>query len=611
MMLDDSDRSWGREPLLRSSTSSVPRNTPPRHAFQIRLRSEASASAELSALDTSSSWHAPRSYVLRTRPATDNDPDMTAGWQWWGWGCLEETTTTTIATIEEGDRILTWGWWGIHIPLSLLLGTVISVSWVGVWTLMQTCQHLVLAHELSFSIPPHDNWSTDPITTWSWPAITTVGGLLAGLIVYWLPAGLEAVDHSYWNAASTAPHWIAILLLLPAGIVVYSTGAPLGPEAVAGALARWWVRSLEAGYLWYASSTSTRRRSSVSSSSPMVASMALSAVATCLFVNVSPILGPLMLWELSAVHSSLGSKEHNQRHPYATMLLNSVASITAYTVMGICFPSVVVIPSQIYTMDQQLMGTDRKTWHVVAAIPMGLVGGMLGVATVSLGRGLLHVRVAASNQWWILSSTAARAMVFPMSAGLVHGILSWMCPYAATTGLTASLHAWNQQLHGTAVLSPFLCLLTGMCRLVSLAVCMSWGLVGGALLPAGVASVFLAMALSGWIPWIPLSLSIPCTIMAMCATACPVPFSLVLLLSVIFPGVNVAAMMMAYISAWMVVILVCGGSGTTLSPPTDGSLPVESLEPDEEQSSPLIEDDPILSDEEILQNVRSAIFGKS
>jgi H+/Cl- antiporter ClcA len=578
------------EPLLRSPTT----RTPPRQAFQIRDRNETEEGPHL--LAEAEHANAPDDTAARDATAASIRRER----------ALELQTLKVLGRPFAADI----SFWYESLPVAVVLGVIVGLSCLFFLWITNAGFYLWFQFPANFSEPTTK-------TNWKWHLlVTTTGGALAGLL-YMIPKapGLGAVRSFVHNMADLHGNPQETITVVLSGGIALMTGAPLGPEQVLGAigsgiaavLARWLRVPRRTEALWIQTALSA----------------SLGGFFPCLLV------GPVVIHEMSVtsrpskitvdavvahevlptdtdptngdVSTAASSSVHPEDHDYIEVfILNLVSATLASLVIRW------IHLAAVHSMDLTPVPNDFEVWHLAAALPLGVLCAVVGSSVLVLNLVIRGIRQRLSRGMvrlgapvWLIS------ILFPTIAGLVHGLLGLYFPYATGTGLSFLRDAWNAAIQKETLLSVSQLSWTAVVRVVGLSVSLGFGLIGGTVIPTLVVGFCMGLALSLSISSLPLSLVVPCCMAACPVSIFPAPVTAVIAISLL-TGCS-AEQTGPILIASVVAFTITGGTGV-LRRLGNWQLVSNDNDVEDETSGPRLPRGP-LSDDEILQGVRSAIFG--
>ena len=335
--------------------------------------------------------------------------------------------------------------------------------------------------KLWFTLPKDPGWLDGSL--W-WVAVTTGAGVLVGVLrrVFRLPdklAGTVKELKEQRVEPSTVLKGVAVSLVSLAG------GASLGPEdalgRMGGGLGTWVSERRKLGDEIRATNTLT----------------GISAAYGGLLT--SPLLATVLVLELARPKAARFSTTL-----IGALLSSSVAFAIYFPIAGSTFLGIYTLPSFKY-----------EDWQLLAAVPLGLVAGALGLIT-AVAIGLLGRVTAPLAQHTIVRSTLG---------GLVFGLVGVALPLTLFTG-TDQL---TTIIHDAATLGAGLLIAVVFAKIFVFALCEATGFIGGPFLvmlftggTAGIATHLL-------IPGLPEGLAFAAMFAALPSAIVAAPFSLILL----------------------------------------------------------------------------------
>lgn len=369
-----------------------------------------------------------------------------------------------------------------------------------------------------------------------------------------------------------------------------ASGAPLGPEMAIGAMG-----SGLASFI--AKQLKVSRRTE--------AAWVFSGMAGSLGgLFPSPILGVTLVHELSVAGRPNGmtldavvakEKKHEEvaveivDHDFMEQVtLAGTAAITAYLVLH------GLLPKSIPWGHVIEIGNDYHTWHLAAAIPLGIVCGLASsLALIMLGAfRTIRAKVCEALEEKLGAPKWIGRLLFPTLAGTLHGLLAVSNPYLVGSGIpfvTELIENRDSMKIGWLILMAF-------CKALSMSLSLGFGLVGGPLFPMVFVGLCIGLAFSSIFP---VSLAVPC---CMCATVIfvPIPFTLVFFVAMAL-SLSVQQMTPIFVSTF-VAYTITGGLGFVRRL-GERRLGIRSFGDD----LMIFEDEP--SDQSLLRGIRNAIFG--
>ena len=346
--------------------------------------------------------------------------------------------------------------------------------------------------------------------TWRIPVIMTISGVLVGLIHRFLNVkDLNVFKGLVVGRLDARPVPGALL----AALVSLIGGFSVGPEAPTGMLGG-----------GIASWISERRKLPKETQKTNLIAGVLGAYGE---LFTSPFFTTLLPVELP----------HKQTPAYfGTIIIAAVASILGlavyYLADGTAFSELLRL--------LELPEYDLKVWHLVLAVPMGILGAALTMVYGLLLRGLKRL-VAPLHGRPILRSTLG---------GLLLGLLGMALPLTLFLGSGGLETVTTQAVAlGAGLLTVYV-----FAKLLALAGALSMGFIGGPIFPlffvGGTAGTVIALLL----PDVPVALAVGCMMVAVPAALMLTPLSLsvVVLLIAGIPMTEAAPVLVAALTAFLV-----------------------------------------------------------
>ncbi len=471
--------------------------------------------------------------------------------------------------------------WFRDWPVAALLGAILGMLTLGFLTAVHGGLHLW------FKLP--DNG--DAPKFW-WLAVTTGGGFICSILLLIPQApSVGTIRTMYHDAIDLKGYPVQALFSVFACFVCLVTGSPLGPEMALGAIA--------SGLASFAATKLCVNRRTE-------AAWVFSSMAGSLGgLFPSPILGVTLVHELSVAGRPNGmtldaivSKENlaNEAvvdHDFMEQVtLAGTAAITAHVVLHSLLPKNIPFGNVIE------IGNDYHAWYLAAAVPLGIVCGLVASLALILLGIFRTIRVQVCN---ILEEKVGAPkwigrVLFPTLAGTLHGLLAISNPYLVGSGVpfVAQLIENRESIKvGSLVLMAF-------CKIVSMSLCLGFGLVGGPLFPMVFVGLCVGLAFSSIFP---VSLAVPC---CACATVIfvPIPFTLVLYVAMAL-SLTVPQITPVFIATF-VSYTVVGGLGIVRRL---GERRLGVHRPEFDGDDLISFEENARSDQSVLRGVRQAIFG--
>ena len=384
--------------------------------------------------------------------------------------------------------------------------------------------------DLWFTLPKNPGWFDGSL--W-WVAVTAGAGVLVGVLrrAFHLPVKMPGVVEelrAQHVEPSSVPGAVAVSLVSLAG------GASLGPEAglgmMGGGLGTW---------------LSERRKLS----EDVAATNTLSGMSAAYGgLLASPIMATILVLELARPKAARFSNGL-----VASLLASSVAFAVYFPIAGSTFVGLFALPPYKYA-----------DWQLLAAVPLGLVAGALGLTT-ALALGLLTK---------LFAPLAKRTILRALIGGAAFGLVGVALPLTLFTG-TDQLPT---VIHDGAALGAGLLIAVVFAKILVFALCNATGFIGGP---------FLAMLFIGGtagvtahvlIPGLPEGLAFAAMFAALPGALVDAPFSLIVLaaLTTQVGTLQIAPVAIAVLTAYLAVSgsgLLIGLANRAHKPAAPGATP--------------------------------------
>jgi H+/Cl- antiporter ClcA len=569
-----SDINSSFEPLLRSGSA----RSPPRHAFQFRTNAPTPDTATTTALN-----------LGVTTPASHHQPT---------------NVPRTAGPETESHRFFIQHYLGRSYGSNLSLFIAIAIQAVCIALASVLVLGLV---SLSQSLWLDLNYSFMPPTKgqFNWIYVTAMGGFMAGLFLL-IPGAPSVGGYASYTQMlvylETRPSESIPVLL--ASSIVLSCGAPLGPEVALGAVA-----SCLSSFLsrWATDSRARAVMLLTSLAAVLGALFPTGVLIPLVLVHELALTGrPDKLTTDSVIAQEISENELEGRrsgivlqtdtHDHTEGLTLQLVSvlIVAWISRAIA-PTVAPIADFTPTDDR-----NTEPWHYAAAILIGVVCGIIGLAILTLYSLTCVIRRKACK--WLRRRGVplwVTLLLFTTFAGVFHGLMAVWCPYSSTMGLQFLKATWEAAQNRESVLNASDFCWTAVARSASLAIAVGCGFLGGSVLPMIVIGGCVGFSLGLSIHWLPLSLTVPCCLAACPVSLCPVPLTATLGVALML-GCSMeesTSVLIACLSSWMLT----GGLGFVRSI-GEWAIGLEgALEDDESVEN--------VSDDEMLRSIRNTIFG--
>jgi H+/Cl- antiporter ClcA len=345
---------------------------------------------------------------------------------------------------------------------------------------------------------------------WWWIPLATGFGLLVGLLRWWLTSAHQPDLFTEIGEAHVDRR------VVPASVGVSAVslmgGASLGPEAglglLGGGLGDWASQRTGAD-------REIRRTNTLTG---------MAGAFGGLFT--APLLGPLMIAEVA---------RPGRDRPIERLIPTVVASTLGFAVL---YPVIGHTFLGLY----QLRAYDLKVWHMFVAVGLGVLCAVVAVLTGVTMR--LFARLAERAE--------ANPVALAAAGGLVIGLLAYLVPLTLFSG-SANLEVIVDQGPSLGV---GLLIAAVLAKMITFAVSLSTGFIGGTVFPMLFIGGAVGMALHTIIPGIPAGLAVPAAMAAVPGAAVAIPFSLIAIVAfadTIGPA-DVAPIGIAVLTSYLLVV---------------------------------------------------------
>ena len=402
---------------------------------------------------------------------------------------------------------------------------------------------------------------------WWWLGVTVGGNFVIGLLRL-LPCFPENVDGLFKEVRALHVHPEHSPVIFLASAISLGIGASVGPEAAMGNLGG------GLGTLLGQVRNMSDRRRAIAAFCGMAGAMGA--------LLPSPVLAVLIIHELTITsrpgdtrfnaavplppYSVFASQDHHfpllsvDQHDFMEQVtLGGIAATAGYTVFATLAEYTYLDPKELQYPGA--LFSQYETWHIAAAVPLGIVAGILGIITlILLGAGK---KVAKRVQMRLLNRGLRPNVVkvlLPMIGGLLFGLIgiafpltlgdgALQIPFVIQHGFTGDIHIPRSLVdnpkidqllanmtipphdaffphHVEAKLSLGVLVGTLFGKLISMAICLGFGMVGGNIFPCIFAGTIAGLIATGLFPALPVTLTVPCMMSAVPAAYAPIPFSL-------------------------------------------------------------------------------------
>ncbi|HEX5909310.1 MAG TPA: chloride channel protein [Thermoleophilaceae bacterium] len=343
-----------------------------------------------------------------------------------------------------------------------------------------------------------------------WIPLATGFGLLVGLLRRWITAARQPDLTAEIGEAHVDRK------VVPASVGVSAVslmgGASLGPEGglglLGGGLGDWLAKRTGAD-------PETRKAHTLTG---------MAGAFGGLFT--APLLGPLMISEIARPG---GDRPVERLIP--TVVASTLGFAVLYPVIGHTFLDLYDVP-----------GYDLEVWHMFAGVGIGAMGAVLAVVTgIAMKAG---ARVAGR--------VSSHPVPLAMAGGLFIGLMAYLVPLTLFSGSGELKVIVN---HGPA-LGAGLLIAVVLAKILTFAVSLSTGFIGGTIFPMLFIGGTAGMALHVIVPGIPAGLAVPAAMAAVPGAAVAIPFSLIAIIAfaVTVDAANVAPIGIAVLTAYLLVV---------------------------------------------------------
>ena len=405
------------------------------------------------------------------------------------------------------------GFWGI-MGYAIVFGVALAFAGLAFLGLVEG------GTDLWFTLPDDPGWLDGSL--W-WVAVTAGAGLLVGVLrrVFHVPIKLAGTVPELKDQRvepSTVPGAVAVSLVSLAG------GASLGPEdalgKMGGGLGTW---------------ASERQKLSEDVRATNTLSGMSAAYGGLLS---SPILASILTLEIARPKAARFADTL-----VAGLLSATVAFAVYFPIAGSTFVGIYELPSYEY-----------EDWQLLAAIPLGLVAGALGLITA----------VAIGVMAKLMAPLARFTVLRPVIGGIAFGLVGVALPLTLFTG-TDQL---TTVIHDGATLGAGLLIAVVFAKILVFALCEATGFIGGPFLVMLFIGGTAGTTAHVLIPGLPEGLAFAAMFAALPGALVAAPFSLILLaaLTTQIGTLQIAPVVVAVLTAYLAV----SGSGVLMSLAREG-----------------------------------------
>ncbi len=400
------------------------------------------------------------------------------------------------------------GFW-LMIRYAALFGVVLAFAALAFLGLVKD------GTNLWFTLPKNPGWFDGSL--W-WVAVTAGAGLLVGVLrrVFRLPVKLPGTIKDMQDERvepSRVPGAVAVSVVSLAG------GASLGPEAalgmMGGGLGTW---------------ISERRKLDEDRSAVNTLSGMSGAYGGLLS---APYLASLLILEVAR------PKATRVQHALIGGLLSaSIAFAVYFPIAGSTFIGIYTLPADKY-----------KDWQLLAAVPLGLVAGLIALITA----------VAIGVMTKLTAPFAERTIIRPVIGAIAFGLVGVALPLTLFTGSDQL----TTVIHDGATLGAGLLIAVVVLKILVFALCQSTGFIGGPFFPMLFIGGTAGVAVHQLIPGVPEALAFTTMFSAVPGSLVAAPFSLILLgaLTTQIGTLQTAPVAVAVLTAYLAV----SGSGSLMA----------------------------------------------
>jgi H+/Cl- antiporter ClcA len=400
------------------------------------------------------------------------------------------------------------GFWQI-IGYAALFGLVLAL---GALAFLGVLSH---GTKLWFTLPKNPGWFDGKL--W-WVAVTGGAGVLVGVLrsVLRVPAKLPGTIASVKSQRvdpAIVPGAVIVSLVSLVG------GASLGPEdalgKMGGGLGTW---------------LSERRKLDTDEQKTNALSGMSAAYGGLL---ASPILATILVLEVAPLKARRFAEVL-----IASLLSSTIAFAIYYAIAGSTFVGIFAVPSYKY-----------EDWHLLAAVPLGLAAGVLGLITIIVV-GVMTKLTASLTRWPILR---------PVIGGILFGLVAVALPLTFFTG-TDQL---SVVIRDGSILGAGLLIAVVFAKMLVFGLSQATGFIGGPFLVMLFIGGTAGTAAHVLIPGLPEGLAFATMFAALPGALVAAPFSLILLaaLTTQIGTLQIAPVAVAVVTAYLAV----SGTGTLMA----------------------------------------------
>ena len=413
-------------------------------------------------------------------------------------------TATSVVTVPLTRSPSFW----LLIRYALLFGVVlafVSLAFLGV----------TKAGGKWFTLPSNPGWFDGSL--W-WVAVTAAAGVLVGVLrrAFRLPAKLPGTVKEMKDERVEPSHF-------PGGVAVSVVsligGASLGPEAALGMLGGGlgtWI--------------SERRRLSEDVRATNTLTGMSGAYGGLL---AAPYVATMLVFELARPKA-----ERAADALVSGLVASSVSFAVLFPIAGATFLGIYTLPAYTY-----------EDWQLLAAVPLGLLGGAIALITVGV------IGVVSK----LMNPLAHRTVLLSTMGGISFGLVAVALPLTLFTG-SAQL---KTVIADGATLGAGLLIAVVVAKIVVFAICEATGFIGGPFFPLLFIGGTAGVAVHELIPGVPMALAFTTLFAAVPASLVGAPFGLILLaaLTTQIGTLQTAPVAIAVLTGYLAI----SGSGTLMA----------------------------------------------
>lgn len=358
---------------------------------------------------------------------------------------------------------------------------------------------------------------------WYWVAITTIGGLVVGLIrwIFEYPENIPGLFKDI-NDYHVEPKWSPLTFVISA--ISLGCGASLGPEQALGNLGGGIGTWLSEKFTEYGMESDDKK---------LLVLSGMSGALGALFPT--PVCGVLMIYEL-------GNPPRDYMESIVILSSSALCSfVMYYFVLEYSFVD-------LYSASYVLSFTwDFDLYQCGTAFIIGVVSGVIGLLSIII-IGICR-QIFARIRLRLARNKFLQAVTPPVIGGLVVGLVNVALPLTVGDGNMviqkiiqygynyagsppeipapiAALVPFEIKDVPTEGLSPNLLACTAFAKLFLLGVCMSCGFVGGFVFPMVLVGIIAGVMCFQQFTYLPLGFCVSCFLAAVPGSICPMPFTL-------------------------------------------------------------------------------------